>query len=189
MEFEFFLCSLDWDHWKKIINGVSIIVTDNKNLVPYSDLNRFNGGSLLRWPSSLLEDLCHNPRHPPQQTIRQRRYFSDRTRSAEISGMVSRRIGFRVPRRSQQEIGNRRLSEASFRRRSVRNFLRSKFSKYQVLMESLVINYIFHVFRSTISVSFCDDNVKSVKQVMDFVWHIDFCRFVSFLLLSWDLLI
>jgi len=24
---------------------------------------------------------------------------------------------------------------------------------------------------------------------MDFVWHIDFCRFVSFLLLSWDLLI
>jgi|AraCvinosormetaG_1042628.scaffolds.fasta_scaffold09777_1 hypothetical protein len=98
--------------------------------------------------------------------------------------MVSRRIGFRVPRRSQQEIGNRRLSEASFRRRSVRNFLRSKFSKYQVLMESLVINYIFHVFRSTISVSFCDDNVKSVKQVMDFVWHIDFCRFVSFLLLS-----
>lgn len=57
------------EEWKKI-NGVSII---NENLVPYSDHDRFNGGSILRWPSSLLEDLRHHPRYPPQQTIRQRR--------------------------------------------------------------------------------------------------------------------
>ncbi|XP_052476636.1 uncharacterized protein LOC105798838 isoform X1 [Gossypium raimondii] len=66
------------------INGIVNI----KAGVSYSTGGSPPLGSLLRRPSALLEDLRHRPRHPPQQTNRSRRYFTDNAGGSEISGVV-----------------------------------------------------------------------------------------------------
>ena len=56
--------------------------TDNNGIfhrqgfVPHSNGNPLTPRPLLRRPPSLLENLRHRPRHPPQQTDRQTRYSS-----------------------------------------------------------------------------------------------------------------
>ncbi|GKU85593.1 hypothetical protein SLEP1_g242 [Rubroshorea leprosula] len=52
---------------------------------------------LLRRPPSLLENLRHYPRDPPEQTNRSTRYLADCSGGAEIRGMVQRRVGLRLP--------------------------------------------------------------------------------------------
>lgn len=104
----------------------------------------FYVGRPLYWKiSATIHDIRHNkqsvregnPRPPPlsigltlsylfllRSVLFGYRYISDRTRGAEIGGMVSRRVGLWDLRGSLQEIESLRLSEASFRRWSVRKF-------------------------------------------------------------------
>lgn len=127
-----FLCSLDLDYSKKVMASPSSSLKTRiwfRTVILISlTVVLFYVGRPLYWKiSATIHDIRHN-----KQSVREGktqslsisrwilqlsrcdvffgyRYIADRTRSAEIGRMVSRRVRFRVPGRSPQEIRSRRI--------------------------------------------------------------------------------